>query len=137
MATTTKPDQLNRLTSLLSESEIIQPSSPLYASETSTWAAQKNLHPQLAVRPSSTQSLSRILAYLSTTDLDMTIRSSGYGSASAKDVVISMAAFDDFDFDREKEILTLGAGQVWRDYYSKMEAVAPDYHGMFVRAHLF
>jgi len=121
--------ELVHLKSLLSESEVISPSSALYKSETSTWAAQKNLHPHLVVRPSSIESLAKVLAFLSTTNLDMAIRSSGFGSASAKDVLISMAAFDDFEFDKEDEVVTLGAGQLWRDYYAKMERVAPDYHG--------
>ena len=41
-----------------------------------------------------------------------------------------MTAFDDFEFDRENEIVTLGAGQTWEEYYKKMEAIAPDYAGM-------
>ncbi|OQV05033.1 FAD binding domain-containing protein isoform 2 [Cladophialophora immunda] len=126
-------EQLDHLRSLLSESEVILPSSELYAAQTSTWAAQKNLHPRLVVRPSSTQSLSRVLRYLSTTDLDMAVRSSGYGSASARDVVISMESFDEFEYDGEKEIVTLGAGQLWRDYYDKMEKVAPDRHVIAAR----
>jgi FAD/FMN-containing dehydrogenase len=128
MADSTGP-QFTYLLSLVSDSEIIHPSSDLYIAETSTWAAQKNLHPRLVLRPSSTECLSKVIEYLSTTDLDMTIRGSGYGSASAKDVLVSMAAFDDFEFDKEDEILTIGAGQLWRDYYEKMERVAPDYHG--------
>lgn len=69
------------------------------------------------------------MAYLSTTDLDIGVRSSGYGSASARDVLISMSAFDEFEFDKDKEILTIGAGQPWRDYYEKMEKIAPEYQG--------
>ncbi|KIW63905.1 hypothetical protein PV04_08871 [Phialophora macrospora] len=125
--------QFTYLLSLLSDSEIILPPSDLYNAETSTWAAQKNLHPRLVLRPSSTESLSKVIAYLSTTDLDISIRGSGYGSASAKDVVVSMAAFDDFEFDREDEVLKIGAGLRWRDYYEKMERVAPDYHVVAAR----
>ncbi len=120
--------QLNHPVTLLPSSEIILPSSDLYLAETSTWAAQRNLHPRLIVQPSSTQSLSEIVAHLATTDLDFAIRGSGYGSASAKDVLISMTSFDDFDFDRESEVLTIGAGLLWREYYDRMENVAPDYH---------
>ncbi|KAH0834318.1 FAD binding domain-containing protein [Fonsecaea pedrosoi] len=126
-------EQLDHLRSLLSEPEVILPSSERYDSHTSTWAAQKNLHPRLVVRPGSTQSLSKVLQYLSTSDLDMAVRSSGYGSASARDVLISMEAFNEFSWDREKEILTLGAGQLWRDYYEKMDRVAPEYHVVAAR----
>ena len=133
MVNGTEP-RLEPLLAQLLDSEIIRPSSSLYAAETSTWAAQKNQHPQVVLRPSSTQSLAKILAHVSSTDLDISIRGSGNGSASAKDVLVSMAAFDEFDFDKESEILTLGAGQLWRDYYEKMEKVAPEYHGKILSA---
>ncbi|KIX92942.1 uncharacterized protein Z520_11418 [Fonsecaea multimorphosa CBS 102226] len=128
-----RSQQLDHLRSLLSPTEIISPSSELYESHTSTWAAQKNRHPRLVVRPSSIQSLSTILKYLSTSDLDMAVRSSGYGSASASDVVISMECFDEFEYDGESRIVTLGAGLLWREYYEKMERVAPDYHVIAAR----
>ena len=122
--------QLRSLLSLLPESEIILSSSDQYATATSTWAAQRNEHPKVILHPSSTQSLAKILAHVSSTELDVAIHGSGLGSVSAKDVLVSMAAFDEFEFDRKNEVLTLGAGQLWRDYYEKMEKVAPDYHGM-------
>lgn len=124
-------EALDHLTSLVSAAEIISPTSDQYLSKTSTWAAQKNKHPSLVIQPTSTESLSKVIAYLSTTDLDIAVRGSGYGSASARDVLISMSAFDEFEFDKDKEILTIGAGQPWRDYYQKMEKVAPDYQGTF------
>ena len=88
---------------------------------------RKNLHPRLLIRPKDITSLSNVIAYLAETDLDFAVRSQGYGNASAKDVLISLTAFDEFSFDREKEFVTVGAGQSWDDYYRKMEAEAPDY----------
>ena len=41
-----------------------------------------------------------------------------------------MTAFDTFEFDRENEIVTLGAGQTWGEYHKKMEAATPDYAGI-------
>ena len=73
------------------------------------------------------ESLSKALSYLSKTDLDLAVRSQGVGSASAKDVLISMTAFDDVDFDRENEVVTVGAGQSWGEYYEKMDRIAPEY----------
>lgn len=107
------PDSLLHLKTLLTDSEIIEPSSPSYITESRTWAAQKNLHPRLVLRPTSLQSLSATLAYLSSTQLDFAIRSQGFSSSSAKDVLISMTAFDGFEFDRENEVVTVGAGQKW------------------------
>ena len=123
-------DPLLHLKTLLSASEIIEPSSPSHRTESLPWAAQKDLHPRLVVRPTTLESLGVILAYLSQTPLDFAIRSQGFGSSSAKDVLISMTAFDGFEFDQENEVVTVGAGQTWEDYYKKMETVAPDYAGM-------
>ena len=109
--------------------EIIERSSPTHHSESVPWAAQKNLNPELVIRPKSLESLSNVLAYISKTPLDFAVRSQGFGSSSAKDVLISMTAFDEFKFDREKEVVTVGAGQSWEDYYKKMEEAAPDYNG--------
>lgn len=109
---------------------MIEPLSLSYRSESLTWAVQKDLRPRLVVRPTTLESLSNVLAYLSKTPLDFGVRSQGFGSSSAKDVLISMTGFDGFDFDRENEIVTIGAGQSWEAYYKKMEAVAPDYAGI-------
>ena len=122
-------DPFLHIKGLLSPEEILEPDSPSYESESLTWAAQKNLHPRLVVRPTSLDSLSELLASLSKTKLDIAVRSQGFGSSSAKDVLISMTAFDEFQFDREKEELIIGAGQTWGDYYAKMEKEAPDYSG--------
>ena len=124
-------DPLSHIKSLVQAEEIIEPSSSSYRSESITWAAQKNLHPRLVVRPKTLESLSSILAYLSKTPLDFAVRSQGFGSSSAKDVLISMTAFDGFEFDRKNEVVTVGAGQTWEDYYKKMEGLAPDYSGIF------
>ena len=122
-------DPLLHLKTLLCAEEIIEPSSPSYRSESLPWAAQKSLHPRLVVRPTTLKSLNEILAYLSKTSLDFAVRSRGFGSSSAKDVLISMTAFDYFEFDRQKELVIVGAGQTWEEYYKKMEEVAPDYSG--------
>ena len=77
-------DPLLHLKTLLHAQEIIEPSSPSYRSESLPWAAQKYLHPRLAVRPTTLNSLSVILVYLSKTSLDFAVRSRGFGSSSAK-----------------------------------------------------
>lgn len=123
-------DPLVQMKNLLHPEEIIEPSSPSYRSESLTWAAQKYRHPRLVVRPTTLKSLSNTLAYLSTTPLEFGVRSQGFGSGSAKDVLISMTAFDGFEFDRENEVVIVGAGQTWEEYYKKMEEVAPEYNGI-------
>jgi FAD/FMN-containing dehydrogenase len=102
----------DHLTSLLSPTEVISRTSPLYITESQPWAVQRDLKPTLLIRPQSLESLSKAIAYLSTTELDFKVRSQGFGNASAKDVLISLSAFDGFEFDRENEVVTLGAGQL-------------------------
>ncbi|KIX93842.1 uncharacterized protein Z520_10467 [Fonsecaea multimorphosa CBS 102226] len=126
-------EHIERLRSILSSDEIIVPGSDLYRAESLPWAAQKDLKPATVIRPTNTESLSKALAYLSKTDLCLGIRSQGVGSASAKDVLISMTAFDDVDFDRQNEIVTVGAGQSWGQYYEKMDRIAPDFATVSVR----
>ena len=123
-------DHLLQFKSTLRAEDLIEPSSPSYRSESLTWAAQKNLHPRLVVRPATLESLSNILAHLSNSPLEFAVRSQGFGSSSAKDVLISMTAFDEFEFDRENEVVTVGAKQTWEEYYRKMEEIAPDFNGM-------
>lgn len=113
----------------LSPSELILPDSALYKEETKTWAAQRNLHPQILVRPQSVEQLARVLAYLNDSDLDFAVRSGGVGSSSAKDVLISMTAFNGFEFDAEKEAITIGAGQTWAEADLELEKYAPGYAG--------
>lgn len=122
-------EALTVLQSTFSGDEIIKPSDPTYAAETLTWAKQKDLHPKLVLRPRDVDSLQKAVGILSKSDLEWNVRSQGYGSSSAKDVLLSMTAFDDFKWDAENEVVYLGAGQTWRDYYRKMEEVAPDYQG--------
>jgi FAD/FMN-containing dehydrogenase len=120
-----KQAQLKNLSTLVSIDEIISPSSNLYEENTSTWSSSRNKHPHLVLRPKSVSSLSTILKYLGETDLDFKVRSQGFGNASAQDVVISLSAFDDFEWNEEDHTVTLGAGGKWGDYYDKMDAVAP------------
>jgi FAD/FMN-containing dehydrogenase len=112
-----------------SEAEIVLASDATYGFDTSTWAAHKNFQPQIVIRPKSVDALSKLLRYLNSSDLDFAVRGSGMGSSSAKDVLISTRAFDDFHFDRVAEVLTLGGGLFWRDYYARMAEVASDYQG--------
>jgi FAD/FMN-containing dehydrogenase len=115
--------------SLLSADEIIESSSPNYYKETQVWSAHKNLHPKLVVRPKTIESLSSILKTLNETDIEFAVRGGGCGSASTHGVLISMSAFDSFEFNKEDETVTIGAGQLWRDVDRKVEEHAPGYSG--------
>ena len=126
----TRDKQLSELKALLATDEVIEPHSPDFVHHSRPFATQKDLKPVLVVRPRTLDSLSKAVKYLGSSSLDFKVRSAGFGSASAKDVILSMSAFDQFDFDRENETLVLGVGQTWEDYYTKMEKTAPEYSGM-------
>jgi FAD/FMN-containing dehydrogenase len=126
---------IQELADSLSLDEVITPSSQLYAELTRTWAAQKNLKPHLVVRPKDLNSLSRVIAFLGTSDLDFAVRCAGMGSTSARDVLVSMSAFDGFEFDRQSETITIGAGQTWAEVDNKMDELAPGYAGMILKCH--
>lgn len=119
---------LTSVQSILPPEETITPESPLYNENTQPWASQKQQNPRLVVRPQSVESLSRVIAHLyNKTNLDFVIRGHGFMSASARDVVVSMTAFDEFQLDQHSERVTVGAGQTWRDVYQKLEGIAPQY----------
>ena len=118
------------ISSLLAEldsDEIVLPQSAEYIASSLPWAAQKDLKPSVVIRPKSVTSLSKVISHLYETDLDFVVRGQGFNSASAKDVMISMGNFDDFEFDRDRRQATVGAGQKWGRVYEKMEEVAPDF----------
>ncbi|KAL2813556.1 hypothetical protein BJX63DRAFT_215851 [Aspergillus granulosus] len=92
-------DYLAALGLLLRPDEIITPDSPDYLLSIQTWACQKQLSPRLLVRPASVESLSKVIAYLYSTNLDFAIYGHGFMSASAKDVLVNVSAFDDFHPD--------------------------------------
>ena len=118
-------DPLTHLRTLVPSSSYLLPTSPSYAAESEVWSAHRDLHPRLVLRPTTVEQLSAVVRFLSTTDLDYNVRSRGFGSASARDVLISMTAFDGFAYDEEREVVTLGAGANWGSLYSRLEEVAP------------
>lgn len=123
---------LSEIRNLLSGDEIIEPSSPMYAQETRVWAYQKQQNPSVVVRPRSMRSLRNIVQYLCESTLDFGIRSGGLGSSSAKDIVISMTAFNEVVFNAEDETVLVGAGQTWGEVDRKLAKVAPGYAGMLL-----
>ncbi|KAF2740985.1 cysteine desulfurase [Polyplosphaeria fusca] len=118
---------MDKVRAALSADEIIEPSSPNYSKESIVWSAHKFKNPKIIARPKTIESLSRLLKVLNNTDLDINVRCGGCGSASARDVLISMSAFDGFEFDKDSETVTVGAGQLWRSVDANVEKFAPGY----------
>lgn len=136
-ATSSKESLLAQLASLVDPSEIIHPDSPEYKDNSEVWSHLHFQNPRLVLRPSSLDSLSRIVAFLGKTNLDFKVRSQGFGNASASDVVISLRAFDQFEWDEQNKIVTLGPGAPWAKYYEEMPKVAPNYNSMLHHITLF
>lgn len=119
--------QLLELSQLVEPSEVLHVSAKDYISNTQTWSTAKDKKPRLVLRPTTIECLSRVVKYLHSTELNYKVRSQGFGSASATDVLISLSAFNDFKFHKEEEYVILGAGGNWRGYYDRMEAAALDW----------
>jgi hypothetical protein len=125
------PPSLLELSTLLLPSELVPPSSPLYASESLTWSSSANLSPKLIARPLTLTSLSTLLSHLSTISppLNITSRSQGIGSASASDLLISLSAFNFFTYHPSTSTLpariTVGTGQPWGAVDSALHLASP------------
>ncbi|GME66435.1 FAD linked oxidase [Neofusicoccum parvum] len=110
---------------ILPQEEIINPPSEVYLKESKVWAAQKQRHPSVVLRPSSVEKLQKLVPYLYESGLDFAIRCGGIGSSSAKDVVVSMKAFDSFQYSAEDHTVIFGAGSTWGQVEQKLEEAAP------------
>lgn len=132
ISTMAQTEEITNLKSLLSSEEIIEQGTPEYEHGTSTWDFASNLHPKVLLRPNSIGKLSKVIEFLAKSDLDFAVRSLGFGNASARDVLVSLEEFNDFEWDEERKIVTLGVGQAWVDFYRKMEKTSPDYAGKYL-----
>lgn len=72
-----------------------------------------------------------IVKFLRGTNLDFSIRCAGVGSSSGRDYIVSMAGFDEFAFDDQREEMVVGAGMVWGIADEKMVEIAPGYADKF------
>ena len=114
------------LQSIVSPSEIHLPGTPSHRAQSLPWSQHAEAHPKLVITPSTLPSLQNVLKLLySNHTLDFAVRNTGTGSASARDVILSMQGFKNFAFDEESETVTLGAGLDWGEVEVLMAAQAP------------
>lgn len=125
-----KASDFDTIHTILSPSELIDPSTDQYRSESQTWQAHRNLHPKVLATPKSVETLAALIAFLAVSDLDWAVRCQGIGDASARDVLISLMAFDGFAFDAQSENIVIGAGMTWGEVEKRLEEQAPGYQGM-------
>jgi FAD/FMN-containing dehydrogenase len=126
--------ELDKIRATLAADEVITPEAPEYLKESKTWAVQKNFRPKLVARPKSIESLCKLLATCNKTSLDIGVRSQGFGSSSAKDVLISMTAFDSFEYNLDDETITIGAGQIWNQVNETVDKYCPGYATLSTRS---
>ncbi|TKA69579.1 hypothetical protein B0A49_04496 [Cryomyces minteri] len=119
--------ELKNLTARLSPSEYLTSEHPSFAKEVEPWSLDADLHPSLLVTPSTLASLQDVVRYLYKTQLDFAIRTTGTGSSSAKDVILSLKGFKEFNFDASSETVTLGAGLAWGEVDQLLEKYADGY----------
>ncbi|KAI4729943.1 FAD binding domain-containing protein [Aureobasidium sp. EXF-10728] len=128
-----RTSELHTINTILDSSEIIPSSSPQYKSESQTWQAHRNLHPEILAAPRSLKTLSALVAFLAASDLDWAVRCQGIGDASAKDVLVSLSGFKEFAFDEGSEIIIVGAGCSWGEVEINLEDKAPGYQAVSAR----
>lgn len=120
-------EQLESVTALLSPAEYLTPDHPDFAKEVAPWSLHADQHPSLLLTPRTLSALQTVVQHLYSSDLDFAVRTTGTGSASAQDVIVSLQAFKDFSFDAASETATLGAGLSWGEVDKLMEELAPGY----------
>lgn len=117
---------LDNLKDKLDPSEIHSPGTAEYRDQSLPWSQHAEAHPKLVVTPSTLPSLqATVKALYADSTLDFAVRSTGTGSASAKDVILSMHGFKSFSFDETAEVVTVGAGLDWSEVEVHMAAHAP------------
>ena len=104
------------------------PEQAQFKAEAAPWSIWADRKPRLVVTPADLSTLETVVKYLYTSKLDFAIRNTGTGGSSARDVIVSMQGFKQFEFDPATEIATVGAGLAWGELDNLVEARAPG-HG--------
>ena len=121
-------EHIREIRGILPEDGVLEPGSPAFASHSLPWSLSYDQSPRLVLRPSTEPLLRDTVRYLcENSDLDFAVRSRGLGSSSAADVVLSLRAFADFEFDPARETADVGAGLDWGDVDAKLAELAPGY----------
>ncbi|KAJ9416827.1 hypothetical protein QL093DRAFT_2103080 [Fusarium oxysporum] len=102
--------KLKPLTNQLSPNDLITRDHDDYSRHTATFSASANCQPAVVLIPSCADSLAEMMRFLYKSDLDFHIRGRGFKSPSARDVIVSLLGFTDFDYDAEKKLATVVVG---------------------------
>jgi hypothetical protein len=119
---------IERLKDHLDQPEIHLPGTAEYLAQSLPWSQHADAKPKLVITPSTLPSLQACVKLLYADEsLDFAVRNTGTGSASARDVILSMRGFKSFSFDAASETVIVGAGLDWSEVELKMAADAPGY----------
>jgi FAD/FMN-containing dehydrogenase len=117
---------IERLREQLDQSEVHLPGTVEYLAQSLPWSQHADAKPKLVITPSTLPSLQACVKLLYADEsLDFAVRNTGTGSASARDIILSMHGFKSFSFDAATEIVSIGAGLDWSEVEVKMAAAAP------------
>lgn len=117
---------IDRIKETLDNSEVHHPGTAEYATQSLPWSQHTDAKPKLVITPSTLPSLQESVKLLYADEtLDFAVRNTGTGSASARDVILSMHGFKSFYFDAASETATVGAGLDWSEVEVKMAVGAP------------
>ncbi|RKK85544.1 hypothetical protein BFJ71_g14142 [Fusarium oxysporum] len=125
--------KLRPLTNQLSPNDLITRDHDDYSRHTATFSANANCQPAVVLIPSCADSLAEMMRFLYKSDLDFHIRGRGFKSPSARDVIVSLLGFTDFDYDAEKKLATVGVGMTWAEAAERMKELDPEYSLTYAR----
>ncbi|KAH8919340.1 FAD-binding domain-containing protein [Atractiella rhizophila] len=112
----------------LQPASILLPNSPEFASYTTQWSLdQSTVQSNLVLVPKDQVELSTTIKLLYDSPFSFSVRSGGIAGSQNVDIVLSMKAFDGFEWDEKEKTVLVEGGQNWRTVYQKMEKFAPDY----------
>ncbi|KAH8924353.1 FAD-binding domain-containing protein [Atractiella rhizophila] len=119
---------IEELRKQLGASSIVLPTSSSFPPYTKQWSIHHStLQPKVVVVPQNDSQLQGAVKLLYSSSFSFSVRSGGLVGSQNEDVILSLEAFSGFEWNEKEKTVLLGAGQVWRTVYEKMERLAPGY----------
>jgi FAD/FMN-containing dehydrogenase len=118
---------LEAVRAILPPSEVFEQDQPQYKEQSMPWSTHAELHPKVVLQPTKLEDMQKVVKALYESDLDFAVRNTGTGSVSAKDAILSLHGFKGFEFSKQDETVTIGAGLDWGEVDTFMEEQAPGY----------
>ncbi|KAF9496441.1 FAD-binding domain-containing protein [Pleurotus eryngii] len=114
--------------SVSSASDVYYPGQIRYSQGIEHWASSSTQHAKCVVEPGTPEDVATTLQIVGSTRTPFAVKGGGHASnpgfSSTTGVHITMARFDQVDYDQASQTATIGAGLVWDDVYSALEPYA-------------